>query len=323
MNSSRSRLAGIFPVVVAIVVLAMVVGAGALGVGYLTDRALGGGCTATVEGTEVRLDDEQARNAATVAAISVRRGLPARAASIALATAYQESKIRNVDYGDRDSLGLFQQRPSQGWGTPAQVMDPLYASNAFYAALERVDEYLTLPIDVAAQEVQRSADGTAYRQHEPNARALASALTGHSPHAFSCDVDAAAATDEAITDTGLTPTAQQLRTRVAAVFGTLPQGGFAPGGVTTGHSEGSAHYEGRAVDYFFRPVTETNTQRGWALAHFLVAWAEELSVATVIFDDKIWTARRSGEGWRDYDEDSRSGNSTVLRHLDHVHVDVA
>lgn len=323
MDSSRSRLAGILPVVVTIVVLAMVVAAGALGVGYLTGRGLGSGCTATVAGTEVGLDDEQARNAATIAAISVRRDLPARAASIALATAYQESKIRNVDYGDRDSLGLFQQRPSQGWGTPEEVMDPLYASNAFYAALERVDSYATLPIDVAAQEVQRSADGSAYRQHESNARTLASALTGQSPHAFTCDVDEPSATEEPLTEAGLTPTAQQLRARVAGVFGPLPQGGFAPGGVTTGHSEGSAHYDGRAVDYFFRPVNETNTQRGWALAHFLVAWAEELSVATVIFDDRIWTARRSDEGWRDYDPGSSSESSAVLRHLDHVHVDVA
>ena len=99
---------------------------------------------------------EQAENAALITAISVRRGLPARAASIALATAYQESDLTNLEHGDRDSLGLFQQRPSQGWGTPEQILDPVYATNAFYDALAEVDGYESLEITEAAQEVQRS-----------------------------------------------------------------------------------------------------------------------------------------------------------------------
>ena len=65
---------------------------------------------------------------ATIAAVGRDRGLPERAVVIALATAQQESRLRNLDYGDRDSLGLFQQRPSQGWGTEAQVQDPVYAA---------------------------------------------------------------------------------------------------------------------------------------------------------------------------------------------------
>ncbi len=280
-------------------------------------------CTAEVGETSVSLDLEQARYASTIAAVSIRRGLPARAASIALATSYQESKILNVDYGDRDSLGLFQQRPSQGWGSPDEILDPYYAANAFYAALEEVDGYENMPIDEAAQEVQRSADGSAYAQHEPNARALASAFTGFSPAAFSCRVDPPEATGDRPGAEGLTPTAQAVRDEVGEAFGDIPEGGFAPEGVATGHSEGSAHYEGRAVDFFFRPVNDENNQRGWALAHFLVAQAERLSVATVIFDDRIWTASRSGEGWRDYDEGDSSGDPIVLRHLDHVHVDVA
>lgn len=123
-------------------------------------------CAAVVDDRTVRLDPEQARYAALIAAVGVRRGMPARAVTIALATAYQESKIINVDYGDRDSLGLFQQRPSQGWGTRKQVSDPVYASQAFYAALAQVDGYTDLPVEVAAQRVQRSADGSAYAQHE-------------------------------------------------------------------------------------------------------------------------------------------------------------
>ena len=82
-------------------------------------------CTATVDGHTVTLEPEQAENAALITAIAIKRGMPARAATIALATAYQESKLFNIDYGDRDSLGLFQQRPSQGWGTPEQVIETL------------------------------------------------------------------------------------------------------------------------------------------------------------------------------------------------------
>ncbi len=280
-------------------------------------------CTAEVDGASATVDLKQARYAATIAAVSVRRGLPARAASIALATAYQESKIVNVDYGDRDSVGLFQQRPSQGWGTQREIMDPYYASNQFYDALEKVDGYRDLPIDEAAQLVQRSADGSAYEPHEERARTLASALTGFSPAAFSCDVDASSVPAQEAGPGGLTPRADAVRQQVRLAFGDLPAGGFARGGVQSGHQQSSAHYDGRAVDYFFRPVNDANNRRGWALAQFLVAQAQRMSISTVIFDDRIWTAGRSGQGWRAYDEGSGSGDQTVLRHLDHVHVDVA
>lgn len=135
-----------------------------------------------------------------------------------------------------------------------------------------------------------------------------------------------AATEEELRRNGLTPAADAVRREVAAAFGRLPSGGYAPGGVSTGHSPGSAHYDGRALDWFFRPVDAQSTRRGWALAHFLVANAERLGVATVIFSDRIWTARRSGEGWRTYDPGSDAEDpaaQAVLRHLDHVHVDVA
>ena len=109
--------------------------------------------------------------------------------SIALATAFQESKLRNIDYGDRDSVGLFQQRPSQGWGSPEQLMDPDFATNAFYDELVEVDGYEELRITEAAQRVQRSGYPEAYEEHAEGARALASALTGWSPARFTCVVD--------------------------------------------------------------------------------------------------------------------------------------
>ena len=106
---------------------------------------------------EVEVSGEQAENASLIAAIAIERGLPARAVSIALATAFQESKLVNIDYGDRDSLGLFQQRPSQGWGTAEEILDPVYSTNAFYDALVQVDGYEDMEITEAAQQVQRSA----------------------------------------------------------------------------------------------------------------------------------------------------------------------
>src|SRR5690348_7151690 len=145
------------------------------------------GCTATVAGRSVDLAPDQAWNATLISAIGVRRGLPARAVSIALATAYQESKIRNLSSGDRDSIGIFQQRPSQGWGTAAQIGDEYYAIGKFYDALVKIPGYETMQITEAAQRVQRSGYPDAYQAHAPDARALASAITGFSPGGtFTC-----------------------------------------------------------------------------------------------------------------------------------------
>lgn len=306
--------------------LAMVLVVGAVAIGVLNDGRLpftsGERCTATVDGRTVTVSLEQAENASTIAAVAVRRGLPARAVSIALATAYQESDLVNIDYGDRDSLGLFQQRPSQGWGSEAEVQDPVYAANAFYDALEKVDGYRSMEITVAAQAVQRSGFPGAYADHESDARVLASALTGQSRAAFACDVPGGAeGADASLDDRGLTARAATVRAEVLDAFGDLPLGGFAPGGVRTGHVEGSAHYEGRAVDVFFRPVTAANRARGWAVASYLVAHAERLDVRTVIFDDRIWVAGKD-DLWRDYRAPDRAGDRAILEHRDHVHVDV-
>ena len=286
----------------------------------------GSGCTAEVDGHEVQIDLEQAENASLITAIAMQRGMPARAASIALATAYQESKLYNIDYGDRDSVGIFQQRPSQGWGTVAQLTDPEFATNAFYDALAKVDGYRELEITVAAQEVQRSAYPDAYADHEEDARALASALTGNSPGGLWCDVpgDADEAPDD-LDEQGLVARAAVVRRDLEARFGTLSLGGFEPAGVSSGHMAGSAHYEGRAIDVFVRPINAENRKRGWAIASYLVANAHRLDINTLIFDDRIWKAgSRSDSGWTDYRVPSSSsgGDRAILEHRDHVHVDV-
>lgn len=123
-----------------------------------------------------------------------------------------------------------------------------------------------------------------------------------------------------LTGTGLTPRAEQLREAMSEVFGDQSLGGFAPGGVDEGHGAESTHYDGRAVDVFFRPVNEENRREGWVLAHWLVAHAEDLDVQYVIFDDRFWSAHSARGQWQAYDA-LEPGNE-ILRHLDHVHVDV-
>ena len=307
--------------------LAVIAGVGVMiyrGVGPLPDPEA---CRVEVGDVVVTLSTEQAENAATIAAIGVRRGLPARAVSIALATAYQESKIHNLDHGDRDSVGIFQQRPSQGWGTVEQLQDPYYAANKFYDELEKVDGYQEMRITEAAQQVQRSGFPEAYEDHAEDARALASALTGYSTGGrFSCVVRGPDEEPSAqkTRDNGLTPRANDVRRDLARAFGRQSLGGFAPGGVSTGHIEGSAHYDGRAIDIFVRPVNAVNNRSGWAIAQYLVAHADRLLIEHVIFDGRIWSSGgRSEEGWRAYDPGSGAGDRAVLEHRDHVHVDVA
>jgi hypothetical protein len=237
-------------------------------------------CTATVDGSTTELDPEQAGNAATIAAVAVKRRLPARAASIGIATAMQESKLRNLDYGDRDSLGLFQQRPSQGWGTAQQIQEPVYAANAFFDALVKVRGFQNLPIAVVAQKVQRSAYPTAYADHEPRARILASALAGHSPAALSCVLYPAEGERQRPGADGLTPRAAAL---VAAA------------NKETGRRGVTASPDGAGVR--FGLSGRESPRLGWALAQWAVARGEALSVVSVQVDDRQWRRDKPHAGW--------------------------
>ncbi len=192
MPGRRGRRAGCsVAVLVALVV--------AVGGAWLAVNRLGGprpGCTVTARtpgssggaahAPEFRLTFTQADNAATVAAVGSRMGMPDHAVTVALATALQESKLVNVEAGDRDSAGLFQQRPSQGWGSYADVTDPVRASVSFYHALAHVSGWQAMPVATAAQAVQHSGAPGAYEQWEPEARAVAAALTGETHAALTC-----------------------------------------------------------------------------------------------------------------------------------------
>src|SRR5579875_681264 len=144
------------------------------------------GCLARGRQAVVPLTTGQAEIAATIAGVALSRSMPVRAVTIAYAAALQESGLADLPYGDRDSVGVFQQRPSQGWGTRRQLLDPVYASARFFAALARVAGYQRLPVYQAAQAVQHSADGRAYGQYAGQGAAMATAFTGQVPHGVWC-----------------------------------------------------------------------------------------------------------------------------------------
>jgi cell wall-associated NlpC family hydrolase len=122
----------------------------------------------------VRLDTDQLNDANLIINVGYTMAVPPPGEVIAVATAMQESGLRNLDHGDRDSLGLFQQRPSMGWGSPAQILNPIHASQEFYSHLLAVPGWRTMTTTQAAQAVQHSATPDAYQRWQPLAQALVS-----------------------------------------------------------------------------------------------------------------------------------------------------
>ncbi|ADG73902.1 conserved hypothetical protein [Cellulomonas flavigena DSM 20109] len=234
-------------------------------------------CVAHLDGTDWSLSPDQAQHAALAAAVATRRGMPARAVTIGIATALQESRLENIDYGDRDSVGLYQQRPSQGWGTVEQIMDPVYSTTKFFEGLEKVEGYQDMPVTQAAQAVQRSGFPDAYAQHEVRARAWASALTGHSPAALSCTlrpVEEPAGPDA-------------LLARVARDLGELPVS------VTLGDGEGVPTFVDVTASAL--PVDDA-VRAGWSFAQWAVAVADAVDVDAVAVGDSTWS--RAAPTWQ-------------------------
>jgi hypothetical protein len=239
------------------------------------------GCQAGTGQNVVPLDFGQAADAATVAGVAVREHLPARALTIAYATAFQESKLENLGYGDRDSVGIFQQRPSQGWGTAAQLQDPAYATRAFFGALVKVPDYLTIPVYQAAQAVQHSADGTAYQQYEQVGAQLTADFTSK-PHAVTCwySPSAQAADQNVSLKLDLHGAAKELD----SVFGTPGQGGVLTG--VTRIRSGAAD------------LITTAPGAGWTVANWLVAHASSYGITHVSYAGYQWKAQLSETSWQ-------------------------
>ncbi|MEW1953839.1 hypothetical protein [Terrabacter sp. NPDC080008] len=249
-----------------LLVLVVVVVGGWFGGRQLVSSVISPKCTITAAGMTETFDPEQTGNAALIAALAVKRQMPPRAATIALTTAFQESKIRNLRFGDRDSLGLFQQRPSQGWGTAEQILDPVHATNAFYDALQKYKGYETADITKIAQQVQKSGFPEAYRDHESQGRVLASTLTGHSPGGLTCRLDAvkgAAASPKRVAG----DLAEQMGvTSVRAGAGSLT-------------------------------VTAPSTTAAWAVAQWAVARADAYGATKVTVGDRAWDRSSGDQGW--------------------------
>ncbi|MCJ0871323.1 hypothetical protein [Streptomyces sp. AP-93] len=265
-------------------------------------------CTASADGKNGakgsgqfdEMSPDQAANAATIAAVGVSKGMPDRAVTIALATAMQESGLRNLDHGDRDSLGLFQQRPSQGWGTPGQIMDPVYSAGIFYDRLAEIKGYSRLPLTVAAQRVQLSGFPQAYAKHEPDATVLTAAFTGGGH----------------LTCTGPAPARPgdpaKVRAELTRLLGknplyTLPA---APGGPASGKGagkdagEGAGEGAGAAAESEVTLVAKPGggdpaARTGRVLAQWAVAGSRELGITRVSYGGKSWVAGKDGDRWRE------------------------
>lgn len=224
-------------------------------------------CQATASGTTVSFSPEQMDNAATIVGIAMGRDLPARAGTIAIATAIQESKLRNIDYGDRDSLGLFQQRPSQGWGTEAEILDPVYSTNTFYDALVAVPGYEEMVVTEIAQEVQRSAYPDAYADHETEGRVIASTLAGHTQASMVCRLD------DPTNHTDNEELAADLESHLG-VSGTVSEDG---------------------LTFTLDAPTE---QVAWSVGQYLVAKAERHALTSVQVSDQVWSRSSGAEALR-------------------------
>jgi hypothetical protein len=208
------------------------------------------------------LDLEQATNATTIAAVGKRMGMPDHAVTIALAAAFQESKMYNLPGGDLDSVGLFQQRPSQGWGTPSQIMKPTYAAGAFYTHLAKVPGWQTMSVTEAAQSVQRSAAPDAYAGWEPAARVLAQGLTGETPAGLACRFQqsgSGSGSGSGSSGSGSTAPSASLATAMAQELGSPSIG------------------------------VSVSAARGWTVASWLVGHAQQYHIQSVVFAGQTWT----------------------------------
>jgi hypothetical protein len=246
--------------------------------GHITPAAPPPGCQAGTGAQAISLDPDQASIAATIAGVAARHELPRRAVTIAYAAALQESKLHNLDYGDLDSVGIFQQRPSQGWGTASQLTDPVYATTKFFAVLTSVPGYTELPVDKAAQDVQHSADGSAYAQWADVAGQLAGYFTGASPHGVSCWYAPAGKANLAGAER-----------RLAQTFG--PLGGKSI--VVSITTVRSVHLKGgRAA------VVRVRQDAAWTVANWLVAHSEQYQISEVRYAGYGWNAAEGTMGWQ-------------------------
>jgi hypothetical protein len=239
------------------------------------------GCQAGSGTSAVALDFGQAADAAVIAGVAAEQRLPTRALTIAYATAFQESKLENLSYGDRDSVGIFQQRPSMGWGTTAELEDPAYAARAFFGALVKVPNYTNLPVYEAAQDVQKSAYGYAYEQYATTGAALANAYT-NTAHAVTCWYNPA--TQAAAQGVSASLNLPKAVTSLEDTFG--KPGPSLTVTRITGADSGKSMTVSPAGGY------------GWTVANWLVSNASSYGITQVSYDGYQWTAGLTETSWQ-------------------------
>ena len=265
-----------------------------------------------------------------------RLHVPDYALVVAVATARQESGIRPLTYGDRDSLGPFQQRA--GWGPAAQRVDPTTSARLFYSGglggqrgLLGVPNYQHLAVTVAAQSVQVSAYPDAYADDEAPARQIVGAILERSlsvADTGACTVTTAGGLQPGTrceasglaAEAGLTPSALQVLRCVHAAWPSQITG---YGGVgSRAANPASDHPAGRAVDAMIPGWQSPQGRRlGDDVAGYVQNSAAALNVRYIIWNARIWSPERAGEGWRPYRHPSGATDPTSM-HLDHVHVSV-
>lgn len=264
-----------------IALVAGIAGGGYLAYQHLRDYWGSPTCKFVAKGYDYQWDPDQSQSASTIVAVGVfKKGVPARGAIVATTTAIQESKLRNLAYGDLDSLGLFQQRKSQGWGTTEQIQDPVFSSGSFYNALLNVPGWETMPIGEAAQAVQKSGFPDAYKEHESQGEVITDVMTGSAHEAIGCRLDPAKKNgspgqivDQLRNESGLTATANA-----------------------------------RSVDYRAKSVNGAFAIASWAIAH---ADADNITAVTV--GDRAWERHRGRDGWTWRTAGRPTSSSTAVR----------
>jgi hypothetical protein len=255
--ASRTRRGG-----TALLVVVLVLGALAFGARTLWRAAQS---VVRPDGCDIgsySLSTDQAQIASVIVGVVLKRELPERAAVLTIGAALQESKLRNLPAGegDRDSVGILQQRPSQGWGTAAQIADPRYATGKFLDAVVKVPNWQDDSLATVVQTVQFSADGSAYARHEDEAQTIADGLFGENPAGVSCRF-------------GKPARSAKPATVAAALTRALP-----------------------VAKPAVSDKTLTVTGAGWATASWFVCNAELLGIDSVKYNGKRWSY---SSGWKD------------------------
>lgn len=312
---------------------------------------------AAAAGPAGRFTAEAVSLATTANQKAIEMNMPGQAVLIILMTGWQESTMRNLVGGDRDSTGWLQQRPSQGWGTAEQIADPAYAAEKFYSALRGVAGWTEMSLNDAAQAVQRSGFPNAYARWEVTSRDLAQVVgidLARSGDAYGDGVVSGGGTGTAVAcpdtpGTALTGTGRPLlglwgweqatvldptngrgylTPRTAALVEAIQASGLSYPSMYCwdehSYNPRSDHSRGKACDISYSSGWPTPEQvaSGNQMANWLIAGAAYSGVNYIIWQGQIWYARTGA--WQTYDGAGGlyNVNTPSGGHFDHVHVSV-